>query len=80
MSTEPAVSRRLRGFPLDDVTRARLCRLIEREGVPATSRRLRIAASALGRAAGGLPVQRGTALLILVGLRDAEPSAVEEAH
>lgn len=62
----------IRGVPLDEQTRIRLQAAIEREGVPAISRRYRVAPSALGRAVGGLAVLRGTGLAISAGLAEEQ--------
>lgn len=62
-------SRRHRGAPLDDSLCSRLRAIIERDGVPRTCERYGVSPGSIGRAVGGLPVLRGTAALIILGLR-----------
>ena len=68
MSNDP---HRLRGVPLDEDLRATLRDVIERDGVASVCRRLGLASSSLGRAVGGLPVQRGTVAIIAAELAKA---------
>lgn len=65
---DPSRKPMLRGVRLDDLARDMLRLMVEQDGVPAASSRLGISVSSLGRALGGLPVLRGTALVIEAGL------------
>jgi len=64
-----------RGEPLASQEIESLRREVDRAGVPATARRLRVAANVVPRALAGLPILRGSAALIREGLGSAVPES-----